>query len=67
MKPKVLNILIASLFFWSGALAQIPVEVFGGHEKTTVDIIFFKCGLSANLNHFSSHVWFYGGLLLQSS
>lgn len=22
--------------------AQIPVEIFGGHEKTTVDIMFFK-------------------------
>lgn len=24
------------------AKAQIPVEIFGGHEKTTVDIMFFK-------------------------
>lgn len=24
------------------AMAQIPVEVFGGHERTTVDILFFK-------------------------
>ncbi|MEY3367143.1 MAG: hypothetical protein RI973_298 [Bacteroidota bacterium] len=24
------------------AMAQLPVEVFGGHEKTTVDIMFFK-------------------------
>lgn len=24
------------------AFSQIPVEVFGGHEKTTVDVMFFK-------------------------
>jgi hypothetical protein len=28
--------------FCSTAKAQIPVEIFGGHEKTTVDIMFFK-------------------------
>lgn len=24
------------------ALAQVPVEVFGGHERTTLDVLFFK-------------------------
>lgn len=27
---------------WSVSNAQIPVEVFGGHERTTVDVMFFK-------------------------
>ncbi len=26
----------------SGSMAQIPVEIFAGHEKTTMDIMFFK-------------------------
>lgn len=32
----------ASLLIWSGAFAQIPVEVFVGHKKTTLDVMFFK-------------------------
>jgi hypothetical protein len=42
MKLKVLVLIIASHLCWGGAFAQIPVEVFGGHERTTVDVIFFK-------------------------
>jgi len=35
-------VLIAMLFSGSMAFAQIPVEAFGGHKKTTLDIMFFK-------------------------
>lgn len=30
------------LLNWGIANAQIPVEIFSGHERTTVDIMFFK-------------------------
>lgn len=33
---------MATLLFRGVAFAQIPVEVFAGHKKTTVDIMFFK-------------------------
>jgi hypothetical protein len=36
------SLVIILLIFCATAKAQIPVEVFGGHEKTTVDIMFFK-------------------------
>ena len=36
------SLVIILLVFCSTAKAQIPVEIFGGHEKTTVDIMFFK-------------------------
>jgi hypothetical protein len=36
------SLVIILLSFWGTAKAQIPVEIFGGHEKTTVDIMFFK-------------------------
>ncbi len=36
------SIVIILLVFCSNAKAQIPVEIFGGQEKTTVDIMFFK-------------------------
>jgi len=39
MRKALIIILIASC---TNANAQIPVEIFGGHEKTTVDIMFFK-------------------------
>lgn len=42
MKRKKWTLIIASLLFWGEVFSQIPVEVFGGHEKTTVDILFFK-------------------------
>jgi hypothetical protein len=32
----------AALLIRSAALSQIPVEVFAGHEKTTVDLMFFR-------------------------
>jgi len=35
-------LLIALIIQIIDASAQIPVEVFTGHEKTTVDIMFFK-------------------------
>lgn len=35
-------LLITLTILWIDATAQIPVEVFAGHEKTTVDIMFFK-------------------------
>lgn len=39
MKKSFLIILIG---LYNSAMAQIPVELFGGHERTTVDIMFFK-------------------------
>lgn len=27
---------------WAAATAQIPVELFAGHQKTTLDVMFFK-------------------------
>ena len=36
------SLVIILLVFCSTAMAQIPVEIYGGHEKTTVDIMFFK-------------------------
>jgi hypothetical protein len=38
---KTLFILF-SFFIYTSAFAQIPVEIFGGHERTTLDIMFFK-------------------------
>jgi hypothetical protein len=37
---KVLILILLAIF--TNVKAQIPVEIFGGHEKTTVDIMFFK-------------------------
>lgn len=42
MKSKIIFTVIASLIFMSGAIAQIPVEVFAGHNKTSFDLMFFK-------------------------
>jgi hypothetical protein len=39
---KLFFVLIAMLLIRGVAVAQIPVEVFGGHKKTTLDIMFFK-------------------------
>lgn len=39
---KLFFVLIAMLLFRGVAVAQIPVEVFGGHKKTTFDIMLFK-------------------------
>lgn len=39
---KILFVAIAMLFSGSIAIAQIPVEVFAGHERSTIDIMFFK-------------------------
>ncbi len=41
MKNK-LFVVIAMLLFRGIAFTQIPVEVFAGHKKATVDIMFFK-------------------------
>lgn len=41
MKHTILSVLV-SLLLGSETYAQIPVEVFGGHEKTTLDIMFFN-------------------------
>lgn len=38
----MLFVAIAMLLFRSVAVAQIPVEVFAGHKKSTIDIMFFK-------------------------
>lgn len=42
MKRKIFITTIASFFFMNGAIAQIPVEVFGGEKKTSLDLMFFK-------------------------
>ena len=39
---KILFVVMAMLLFRGIAFAQIPVEVFAGHKKATVDIMFFK-------------------------
>ena len=39
---KIFFVVKAILLFRSIAFAQIPVEVFAGHKKATVDIMFFK-------------------------
>lgn len=39
---KIFFVVIALLLFRGIAFAQIPVEVFTGHKKATVDIMFFK-------------------------
>ena len=39
---KILFVVIAMPLFRGIAFAQIPVEVFAGHKKATVDIMFFK-------------------------
>lgn len=39
---KIIFITIAMLVFTGMAFSQIPVEVFGGHKKATLDILLFK-------------------------
>lgn len=39
---KIFFVVMATLLFRGVAFAQIPVEVFAGHKKATVDIMFFK-------------------------
>lgn len=41
MKNKLIIVLVM-LLFRGIAFAQIPVEVFAGHKKATVDIMFFR-------------------------
>jgi len=38
----LLFILIAMLLIRSMAISQIPVEIFTGHKKATLDMMFFK-------------------------
>lgn len=42
LKNKLKTLITALLLNSSNAIAQIPVEVFGGNEKATIDIMFFK-------------------------
>lgn len=42
MRISAMLAAVAMLFHGSRATAQIPVEIFSGHEKTTLDIMFFK-------------------------
>lgn len=37
-----LKILLMAALLSKGAVAQIPVEVFAGNEKATIDVMFFK-------------------------
>jgi hypothetical protein len=39
---KIFFVVMATLLFRGVAFAQIPVEVFAGHKKATVDMMFFK-------------------------
>lgn len=39
---KVFSLVIVMLLFRGITVAQLPIEVFAGQEKTTVDIMFFK-------------------------
>ncbi len=39
---KIFTLFITTLLLRSVVIAQIPVEVFVGHKKVTVDIMFFK-------------------------
>ncbi len=41
MKHKIIRSIVL-LLVWSETYSQIPIEVFGGHEKTTLDVLFFK-------------------------
>jgi hypothetical protein len=42
MKNKMTFVAINLLFFKGEVVAQIPVEVFGGNKKATLDVMFFK-------------------------
>lgn len=42
MKRGIVLALMASFIFVKGAIAQLPVEVFGGHKKSTFDLMFFR-------------------------
>lgn len=48
---------MATLLFRGVAFAQIPVEVFSGHKKATVDIMFFK-NIKNNKGHNSKFLFF---------
>lgn len=54
MKRYVVLFLVG---FASVLKGQIPVEIFGGHQKTTVDIMFFK--FFKNKKRENSHVLFF--------
>lgn len=42
MNNKTTLLLMVMFLLRNIAIAQIPVEVFAGHKKTTVDVMFFK-------------------------
>lgn len=42
MNCKISLVAIASFIFMNGAIAQLPVEVFSGHKKTSFDLMFFR-------------------------
>ena len=39
---KIFYLFVATILLKALAMAQIPVEIFAGHKKTTADIMFFK-------------------------
>jgi hypothetical protein len=41
MRSLLLSV-VASVLLGAGAMAQIPVEVFGGNKKATLDVLFFR-------------------------
>lgn len=42
LRSKLTILLTAMLLTGGMAVAQIPVEIFGGHKKATLDLMFFK-------------------------
>jgi len=42
MKKMIFYLLLAASFLQGAAMAQIPVEVFAGNEKATLDFMFFR-------------------------
>lgn len=42
MRRGILLAAMASFFLVKGAIAQMPVEIFGGHKKSTFDLMFFR-------------------------
>jgi hypothetical protein len=42
MKLSINLLIIVSLIFVQGTIAQIPVEIFAGDKKTSLDLMFFK-------------------------
>lgn len=42
MKKLLITMFITASLYGGGVVAQIPVEVFAGHEKASLDLMFFR-------------------------